>query len=121
MKKNLSIDTIKRIYTLKSHKIFSLPIVILMPHSRCNCRCIMCDIWKGNNNVKQLEETDIEKMLESMKKLNTKLVVMSGGEALMHPNFFRLCEIIKSRKISITLLIHRITFEEIRIRNYCKD
>jgi MoaA/NifB/PqqE/SkfB family radical SAM enzyme len=64
----------------------------------------MCDIWKGNNNVKQLEETDIEKMLESMRKLNTKLVVMSGGEALMHPNFFKLCEIIKSRKISITLL-----------------
>jgi MoaA/NifB/PqqE/SkfB family radical SAM enzyme len=64
----------------------------------------MCDIWKGNNNVKQLEEADIDKMLESMRKLNTKIVVMSGGEALMHPNFFRLCEIIKSRNISITLL-----------------
>jgi hypothetical protein len=24
----------------------SLPIVILYPHSRCNCRCQMCDIWK---------------------------------------------------------------------------
>lgn len=104
MKKNLSIDAIKRIYSFKSHKIYSLPIVILMPHSRCNCRCVMCDIWKGNNNVKQLEEKDVEKLLESMRKLNTKLVVMSGGEALMHPNFFRLCEIIKSRNISITLL-----------------
>lgn len=104
MKKNLSIDTIKRLYSLKSHKIYSLPIVILMPHSRCNCRCVMCDIWKGNNNVKQLEESDIAKMLDSFRKLNTKEVVMSGGEALMHPNFFRLCEIIKSRKIKITLL-----------------
>lgn len=104
MKKNFSFDIIKRFYSLKSHKILSLPIVILMPHSRCNCRCVMCDIWKGNSNVKQLEEADIEKMLESMRKLNTKLVVMSGGEALMHPNFFRLCEIIKSRNISITLL-----------------
>lgn len=75
-----------------------------MPHSRCNCRCVMCDIWKGNNNVKQLEESDIEKLLASLHKLNTKMVVMSGGEALMHPNFFRLCEIIKSRKIKITLL-----------------
>jgi MoaA/NifB/PqqE/SkfB family radical SAM enzyme len=64
----------------------------------------MCDIWKGNNNIKQLEEADIKKMLESMRQLNTKLVVMSGGEALMHPNFFRLCEIIKSHKINITLL-----------------
>jgi len=64
----------------------------------------MCDIWKGNNNVKQLEEDDIIKLLDSLRRLDTKEVVMSGGEALMHPNFFRLCEIIKSRKITITLL-----------------
>jgi MoaA/NifB/PqqE/SkfB family radical SAM enzyme len=64
----------------------------------------MCDIWKGNNNVKQLEENDVEKLLASLHKLNTKLVVMSGGEALMHPKFFRLCEIIKARNIKITLL-----------------
>ncbi len=104
MKKRLSIDTIKRMYSLKSNKIVSLPIVILMPHSRCNCRCVMCDIWKGNNNVKQLEESDVEQLLDSIKKLNTKLVVMSGGEALMHPNFCRLCEIIKALKIKIALL-----------------
>lgn len=64
----------------------------------------MCDIWKGNHNVKQLEESDISKMLDSFRKLNTKEIVMSGGEALMHPNFFRFCGIIKTRKIKITLL-----------------
>ena len=104
MKKTLSIETIKRLASEKFHKIYSLPIVILMPHSRCNCRCIMCDIWKGNNNVKQLEESDVEELMKSMTKLHTKMIVMSGGEALMHPNFFRLCEIIKSRNIKITLL-----------------
>jgi len=104
MKKELTLESIKRIYTLKSHKIYSLPIVILMPHSRCNCRCVMCDIWKGNNNVKQLEENDIAELLQSLRKLKTKMVVMSGGEALMHPNFFKLCQIIKSRRIKITLL-----------------
>ena len=97
-------DTIRRYVTLKSHRIYSLPILILMPHSRCNCRCVMCDIWKGNHNVKQLEESDISKMLDSFRKLNTKEIVMSGGEALMHPNFFRFCGIIKTRKIKITLL-----------------
>jgi MoaA/NifB/PqqE/SkfB family radical SAM enzyme len=64
----------------------------------------MCDIWKGNNNVKQIEEKDVEKLLVSLKKFNTKSIVMSGGEALMHPNFFRLCEIIKLRKIKVTVL-----------------
>ncbi len=104
MRKKLSVETIRRFSSEKFHKIYSLPIVILMPHSRCNCRCVMCDIWKGNNNVKQLEESDIEKLLVSMHRLNTKIIVMSGGEALMHPNFFRLCEIIKAQKIKITLL-----------------
>jgi Fe-coproporphyrin III synthase len=103
--KNTSIpDIVKRFATLKTHKIYSMPIVILMPHSRCNCRCLMCDIWKGNNNVQQLEESDISELLISLKKLNTKTVVMSGGEALMHPNFFRLCEILKSQKLKITIL-----------------
>ena len=75
-----------------------------MPHSRCNCRCVMCDIWKGNNDVRQINEPDVEKLINSFIKLNTKLVVMSGGEALMHPNFFKLCDIIKSQKISICIL-----------------
>ena len=103
--KNFSpVEIVKRYTTLKNHRIYSMPIVILMPHSRCNCRCVMCDIWKGNNNVQQLNESDIEKLLSSLKKMNTELVVMSGGEALMHPNFFRLCDILRSRKIKITIL-----------------
>ena len=101
---NLNVDTLKRFYTLRSHKIYSMPIVILMPHSRCNCRCVMCDIWKGNNDVRQINESDVEKLMESFRKFNTKLVVMSGGEALMHPNFFKLCDIIKTQKIDICIL-----------------
>ncbi len=75
-----------------------------MPHSRCNCRCVMCDIWKGNKIVEQLEESDVQKLLDSLTRLNTKEVVMSGGEALMHPAFFRLCKILKSNKIKLTIL-----------------
>ena len=75
-----------------------------MPHSRCNCRCIMCDIWKGNDNIQQLDEADIEQLLGALKRLKTRLVVMSGGEALMHPNFFRLCDILRSNDIKITVL-----------------
>jgi MoaA/NifB/PqqE/SkfB family radical SAM enzyme len=98
------LEIIKRYATIKNHHIYSMPIVILMPHSRCNCRCVMCDIWKGNNNVQQLNESDIKNLLSSLKKMNTGLVVMSGGEALMHPNFFRLCDILRSHKIKITIL-----------------
>ncbi len=96
--------TFQRYRTLQTDRITSLPIVILMPHSACNCRCVMCDIWKDNKNLKQLTENDVSQLLSSLKKFGTRQVVMSGGEALLNPNFFRLCQILKKEKIKISLL-----------------
>lgn len=104
-------DTVKRYRTLQTDTIYALPIVILMPHSACNCQCIMCDIWKGNRNLKQLTEADIAGLLDSLKKLGTKQVLMSGGEALLNPNFFRFCEILQQEKIKITLLSTGLTIK----------
>ena len=81
-----------------------MPIVILMPHSACNCRCVMCDIWKDNKNLKQLTEQDVTGLLDSLRRFGTQQVAMSGGEALLNTNFFKLCAILKKEKIKITLL-----------------
>jgi MoaA/NifB/PqqE/SkfB family radical SAM enzyme len=97
-------QTYKRYRTLRTGVITSLPIVILMPHSACNCRCVMCDIWKDNKNLKQLTEKDILQLLISLKKLGTRQVLMSGGEALLNPNFFRFCELLLKNNIKISLL-----------------
>ncbi len=96
--------TYKRLRTLQTDQISALPVVILMPHSACNCRCVMCDIWKDNKNLKQLSEQDIAGLLSSLRKFGTQQVAMSGGEALLNPNFFKLCEILKKERISMTLL-----------------
>jgi Fe-coproporphyrin III synthase len=96
--------TFRRYRTLQTDRISALPIVILMPHSACNCRCVMCDIWKDNKNLKQLTEDDIWGLLSSLKKFGTQHVVMSGGEALLNVNFFRFCEILRKQDIRVTLL-----------------
>ena len=96
--------TIQRYRTLMTDRIATLPIAILMPHSACNCRCVMCDIWKGNHNLRQLTQEDLEGLLDSLKKLGTRTVVMSGGEALLNPAFFSLCAILRKEGIKITLL-----------------
>src|SRR6201996_1891858 len=101
---NTLINTYRRYRTLQTHKISALPVVILMPHSACNCRCVMCDIWKDNKNLKQLTEQDVTDLLASLKKFGTRQVVMSGGEALLNTNFFKLCEILKQRNIKVSLL-----------------
>jgi MoaA/NifB/PqqE/SkfB family radical SAM enzyme len=97
-------QTYQRYRSLKTHRISALPIVILMPHSACNCRCVMCDIWKDNKNLRQLTEKDVEGLLVSLKRLGTKQVVMSGGEALLNANFFKLCELLGKQNIRVTLL-----------------
>lgn len=101
----------KRYRTLQTHRISALPIVILMPHSACNCRCVMCDIWKGNRNLKQLTEQDVECLLNAFKKFGTKQVVMSGGEALLNPNFFHLCQLLKKQGIHISVLSTGLTIK----------
>jgi MoaA/NifB/PqqE/SkfB family radical SAM enzyme len=104
-------QTYKRYRTLQTSVITALPIVILMPHSACNCRCVMCDIWKGNHNLKQLTEEDIYGLLSSLKKLRTQQVLMSGGEALLNKNFFRFCEILKKENIKVSLLSTGLTLK----------
>jgi MoaA/NifB/PqqE/SkfB family radical SAM enzyme len=105
-------QTYSRFRSLQSDRISNLPIVILMPHSSCNCRCVMCDIWKGNHNLKQLEEADIRGLLQTLKKFKTKQVVMSGGEALLNPQFFRFCEMLKRQGIKISLLSTGLTIKK---------
>ncbi len=101
----------KRYRTLQTGHIKTLPIVILMPHSACNCQCVMCDIWKDNKNLKQLTEKDIQGLLVSLKSLETQQVLMSGGEAMLNPNFFRFCEILKKHDIKVSVLSTGLTLQ----------
>ena len=101
----------QRYRTLKTDIIRALPIVILMPHSACNCQCVMCDIWRDNKNLKQLTEKDIRGLLDALKKFGTQEVVMSGGEALLNSNFFKFCEILHNQNIKISLLSTGLTLK----------
>lgn len=109
-------ETLKKLYhrwqryrTLHTHRVEALPLVILMPHSACNCRCVMCDIWKNNAHATRIREEDLDKLLPALEKLGTREVLMSGGEALLNPNFFSLCEMLNRRGIRISLLSTGIT------------
>jgi MoaA/NifB/PqqE/SkfB family radical SAM enzyme len=94
----------KKLLNVITNRIFELPILVMMPHSRCNCRCVMCDIWKANNDKRELTTEEIERHLPAFEKLKVREVVLSGGEALMHNNLWRLCELLHAKKIKVTLL-----------------
>src|SRR4030088_2545580 len=99
-----AVETLRRQVTRSTHRIHSLPQLVLMPHSRCNCRCVMCDIWQANANKQELSRDDIERQMGSLRSLHVQRVVLSGGEALMHRNLWTLCELLRDIPIQITLL-----------------
>ncbi|HYR07589.1 MAG TPA: radical SAM protein, partial [Longimicrobium sp.] len=80
-----------------------LPIVVLYPHSRCNCRCVMCDIWRAKERAEVAPE-EVAGWLEEWRRLGVERVVLSGGEALMHRRIWELCEVLRGGGIDITLL-----------------
>ena len=94
----------QRIATRFTHRIYEMPVLVLMPHSRCNCRCVMCDIWKGNSEKREISTEDLAIHIDAFKKLGIKRVAFSGGEALMHTNLWKFCDQLNAIGVKISLL-----------------
>ena len=80
-----------------------LPILVLNGHSRCNCRCVMCDIWKREENT-EIKLQDLERHRQSLRRLSVRWVVLSGGEPLLHSDLRSLCIFFRELNIRLTLL-----------------
>jgi MoaA/NifB/PqqE/SkfB family radical SAM enzyme len=81
----------------------TLPILVLHAHSSCNCRCIMCDIWKARD-PKKIGVREIEAQRESIRRLGVRWIVFSGGEPLMNSELPEMCALLRAEGIRLTLL-----------------
>src|SRR5207244_7504015 len=88
-----------------------LPILILYPHSRCNCRCVMCDIWK-TTDIQEITAADLDRHAGDIESLGVRWVIFSGGEPLMHPDLFRLCARLRPLGIRLTVLSTGLLLEK---------
>jgi Fe-coproporphyrin III synthase len=87
----------------RADPITRLPILILFPHSRCNCKCLMCDIWRATTRD-ELSVALIEQHVGEWRELGVERVVLSGGEALLHSHLWELCDVLRDAGIGITIL-----------------
>ena len=87
-----------------SGRIESLPILALSVHSACNCRCVMCDIWKANSEKREISSDDLSRHVDAIRSLRVQRVMLTGGEPLLHRNLWALCAGLQSLKIRITLV-----------------
>lgn len=96
--------------TSSRERLARLPVLLLAPHSRCNCRCVMCDIWRAPRR-QELTSDQVARWIPDMTRLGVERVVLSGGEALMHSHLWTLCDHLREAGIAITLLTTGLLLE----------
>jgi MoaA/NifB/PqqE/SkfB family radical SAM enzyme len=84
-------------------RLATLPILLLNIHTLCNCRCVMCDIWRRNDG-RELPAANLERHRDSLRSLGVRQVVLSGGEPLLNSDLPAICDFFRSLGIRITLL-----------------
>ena len=87
----------------RSDPLTRLPLLILYPHSRCNCRCVMCDIWRTTGR-EELDADEVTGWLPELRALGVRRVVLSGGEALLHSRLWEICRALREAGIGVTVL-----------------
>jgi Fe-coproporphyrin III synthase len=88
---------------LPAHQIRALPVLIIFPHNQCNCRCVMCDIWRIRES-KPMSPEDLEQQLSPFRQLGVRWVVLSGGEPQLNEKWYLLAQMLRSIGCRITLL-----------------
>ncbi len=75
----------KHLMNLISDHLYTLPLVVLYLTDGCNSRCVTCDIWRNPRRNMRMEL--VEEIASSFQQLQVRWVLLSGGEAMQHPQW----------------------------------
>jgi MoaA/NifB/PqqE/SkfB family radical SAM enzyme len=95
---------------LDVHRVDTVPIVVIYPHNQCDCRCVMCDIWKIRD-AKELSVSDLERHIASFRELSVRWVVFTGGEPQKNSRLPILAGMLRDEGIRVTLLTAGLLLE----------
>jgi len=80
----------------------ALPLVTLYLTERCNSRCVTCDYWRYGRTDLNLES--VQRLLPDLTRLQTRVVLISGGEPLLNPQWADIVRLLKAHGIAPWLL-----------------
>lgn len=69
---------------------------------RCNSRCVTCDYWRHGGIDLSLDA--VTRLLPDLADLGTQVVLLSGGEPLLNPEWPLIAELLRSRGLQVWLL-----------------
>jgi Fe-coproporphyrin III synthase len=105
-------EIVRRVRGRYTGRLESLPILALTVHSACNCRCVMCDIWKANSEKREISSVDLDRHIDAIRALRVQRIMLTGGEPLLHRNLWELCGKLRALGIRITLVTTGLLIEQ---------
>ncbi|MEK9164621.1 MAG: radical SAM protein, partial [Chloroflexota bacterium] len=73
------------ILNLLGDRLYSLPLGIVYLTDKCNSKCVTCDYWRYGQTF--LSEDRARALAAEFDRLDTRRVLLSGGEPLLHPQW----------------------------------
>ena len=87
---------------LATSQLAGLPLLTLYLTERCNSRCVTCDYWRTGRADVTLES--VRALLPSLGRLQTRIVLISGGEPLINPQWSEIARELRNQGLSVWLL-----------------
>jgi Fe-coproporphyrin III synthase len=79
-----------------------LPLATLYLTERCNSRCVSCDYWRHGRADMNLDA--VTRLLPSLVRLRTRVVLLSGGEPLLNPEWASIAGLLREQGFKVWLL-----------------
>lgn len=95
---------------LLGDRLHALPLAIVYLTDRCNSRCVMCDYWQfGQTN---LSPDRARGLAAEFDRLDTRQVLLSGGEPLLHPQWANVARILSGGRRRLWLLTAGLSLQK---------
>ncbi|MCC7445872.1 MAG: radical SAM protein [Anaerolineae bacterium] len=101
---------VRSLLNLTSDRLRALPLVVLYITDGCNSRCVTCDIWKLPR--RNMDMALVERLAAEFPKLGVRQVVLSGGEAMQHPEWPRIAQLFRAAGAKVILLTNGIALKK---------
>jgi radical SAM protein with 4Fe4S-binding SPASM domain len=80
------------------------PIVVWNITRTCNLRCVHCYSDSASNNYPgELDWAQMEEVVDDLAAYEVPSLLLSGGEPMVHPDFFKLVDLASSKGLKLTI------------------
>lgn len=98
----MSVMNLRALLNLTGDRLYALPLLVVYLTDGCNSRCVTCDIWQ--NPRRNMPPALVTQLAEACRTLGTRWVLLSGGEAMQHPDWPAIADQFRASGARVLLL-----------------